>query len=348
MSSTISVGRRAAAFRANDVIYYALFETTFESNVSPKTPRECCVAFGTAAQVNAWILKAMASCVSGCLRRPGADFTPDGYLRSWRSALTAPLALLDRDITITPDRDTLAAMRKHGYTTQAALLEQGLDCVLRLHADAGAAADLIGERSDGTGPAPWRVIQPRSFGDADPALALKTASRTGSPVPFPDIYTTGLTRYHDRTPLFAIRHTDGCIVFIEEWNLKTRLLTCQAFEAELAGEGTGMAMAQRILSSGGIPAESLPDSAVLIYQLKGTHEDYVTEFMAAVTPFGTASEDRMQFTITMGSARVATEEARQQLGVLDTRATILLPKNRPAQVSNTRSDPQPDLFSVAA
>ena len=48
MGSTITVGKHAAAFRAADgLVYYALYEKTYESNVSPKTPRWSCVHFGT-------------------------------------------------------------------------------------------------------------------------------------------------------------------------------------------------------------------------------------------------------------------------------------------------------------
>jgi hypothetical protein len=193
MSSTITVSRRASAFRApNGNIYYALWETTYESNVYPGTPHESCVAFGSIRRVMAWIYVAMESCAGGMLRSRNGSLTPAGYLRSWQAALSAPIRLRDREIVLStggwrapiprgeagswhdPDKLPFALEKLRAlpdYDEKAARLEAGGQIRLSLHQDAEALADIYGDCA-GNGIAPWRILDTHSLWDDAPDASL--------------------------------------------------------------------------------------------------------------------------------------------------------------------------------
>lgn len=204
MSSTITVSRRASAFRSpSGTIFYALWENTCESNVYPHTPHESCAAFGTITQVMAWIYGAMESCAGGMLRGRSSALTPLGYLRSWQSALDNPIQLSDRDIVLKasdswrasvptggtseydPDRLALVAgkLRAMGYHAQAEQLEAGAEVRLRLHHDGDVLVSIYGYAADGI--APWRVLEPYGLNSAvvQPALAPPKPTAKGVVVP---------------------------------------------------------------------------------------------------------------------------------------------------------------------
>lgn len=63
--------------------------------------------------------------------------------------------------------------------------------------------------------------------------------------------------------------------------------------------------------------------------------------LAAVAPFGTVNDDRLEFTITTAVMRKASAEALEQFAVLHTRTTIQLPE------SHHGSEAQSELFAKA-
>jgi len=102
MGSTITVGKHVAAFRAPDeVIYYALFEKTYESNCYPHTPHWSCGHFGTLETALTRIFDYASSCEGGMLRGPSGAMTPENYIAHWLRLMKAPHVLPDRGIILT-------------------------------------------------------------------------------------------------------------------------------------------------------------------------------------------------------------------------------------------------------
>ncbi|MEY2117087.1 hypothetical protein [Rhodanobacter sp. FW106-PBR-R2A-1-13] len=329
MSSTITVSRRAAAFRSGGITYLALFENTFESNVSPRTPRESCVAFGTARQVNAWILQAMSSCVSGCLRGRGGSLTPMGYLRSWRAALAMPQDLTDRDVILSPGPEAQRAVEllsQRGNTEVAAQSQSGLDLRLRLHADAAILADIYGGSADHHSHGPWRILRPVGLGEPRPDLAHTAVPRQAANTALPTVYSTPLKHPHDGEPIHAFqRRGEDALVLVGEWEVKVYLLAVCAHEAELADEGAGLAIATGMFQGKGIRTQPLPADATLTYRLKGICASYVDPFLAAVAASGALSDDRKTLALPAQSVWDADDEQKRQFAILKAQARVRLP-----------------------
>lgn len=96
MSSTISTAKRVAAFQSlQGNTMYVLFEETYESNVSPKTPRWSCVAFGDAAAAMDRVFKSASACEGGMLRYRGGGVLPENYIAGWMRELANPVDMAD-------------------------------------------------------------------------------------------------------------------------------------------------------------------------------------------------------------------------------------------------------------
>lgn len=126
MSNTYSVGKKVAAVVApNGVIYYALFEQTYESNVHPQVPHWCAIFFGTAEACMKRIIDYAGACEGGCLKEQGGWTTPSAYLKHWRNAMANPLELTTRTISV-PFGEGLHALKPSKRdATEAALATHG-------------------------------------------------------------------------------------------------------------------------------------------------------------------------------------------------------------------------------
>lgn len=329
MGTTTVSARRVAAFRSGDTTYYALFETSSCSNIYPQRHDECCVAFGTSSQVNAWILGAMAAVAMGSLRVRGGRSTPLAYLRAWRKAFARPAVLHDREIVLEPsarlyatiptDEGTsplelaLASLNHAGYTDAAAALSRREAVPLRLHADAAVLSTIYGETNKGRPIAAWRVIR-GGIGALDKCLVIKS-KRLPSVPGLPTIYSTGLRWCNE--PVMAIRPFSSGDVF----DLKgasfvhARLLNEYARAAELANEGSGLAMATHFLEIGlEAFAVPLPVRATFECRLKGLQKSYSGALLDAAGGLGTLDEESGQFTIAAKDVSRASQTFRDKLG----------------------------------
>lgn len=101
MSSTITVGKLATAFKApNGKIFYLLFEKTYESNVFPQTPKWGCYLLGTLAEALQRIFNFASSCEGGTLRGRCGSITPESYIAAWLKELKKPVEMVDLTVRL--------------------------------------------------------------------------------------------------------------------------------------------------------------------------------------------------------------------------------------------------------
>ena len=167
MGATITMGKIAAAFEANDgITYYALFEKTYEKNCYPHTPEWSCWALGTIAQVLRRVLIGACSCESGMLRGRSADILPENYIAAWLKELSEPVQFNDRTLQLKLSDGFRASipgeqanwvrsvLLKNGHQKIADQLQQGDSVELSLY---GFAKEIT-EIYDGDHIGPWRIM----------------------------------------------------------------------------------------------------------------------------------------------------------------------------------------------
>lgn len=93
MGSTIVTAKKVAFINSSTgVLFYALFEQTYESNVFPQRPRWGCRHFGTAESCMRRIICDAAATEGGILKGKGRS-TPTAWLKQWREEMAAPTRL---------------------------------------------------------------------------------------------------------------------------------------------------------------------------------------------------------------------------------------------------------------
>ena len=182
MGSIITVSKHAAAFRAADgLVYFALYEKTYESNVSPKTPRWSCIHFGTLDSAIRRIFDFGGSCEGGMLCGPARrPILPETYIGHWLRLMKAPHAMPDRRVILrTGDGfanafsgETCArgadVFNQAGFGFIADEVAQGKAVSSDLHAYAGPLARLWADKIVH----PWRIIQDGPCLDSTTAPSL--------------------------------------------------------------------------------------------------------------------------------------------------------------------------------
>lgn len=167
MGATITMGKIAAAFQANDgATYYALFEQTYEKNCYPHTPAWSCWVLGTIEQVLRRVFLGAYSCESGMLRGRSADILPENYIAAWLKELSNPVQFNDMAVTLKLSDGFRASipveqepwvrsvLLKNGHQQIAERLQQGESVELSLY---GFAKEIT-EIYDGEHIGPWRVM----------------------------------------------------------------------------------------------------------------------------------------------------------------------------------------------
>jgi len=90
MGATVTTGRRASAFRAQDGrIIYVLYEETYEKYCYPHTPHWSVIGLGKLEDVLQRIFAYGSSC--GMLQNRSGWISPEGYVRSWLKELQSPI-----------------------------------------------------------------------------------------------------------------------------------------------------------------------------------------------------------------------------------------------------------------
>jgi len=170
MSSTILTNKSAAAFRhpISGKVIYVLFEQTYESNVSPKTPQYGCFAFGEYADVMRLVFSHAAACEGACLRSRAGRIKPENYIEAWKRELNNPVKLDDMPLfPLKLNEDVLVeakeALTRAGLESQCDRLVG--ENTFHLYADADLMLALYGVQ----GPfSPWRILDHsdyRTLGD---------------------------------------------------------------------------------------------------------------------------------------------------------------------------------------
>lgn len=183
MGSTITTGRVAAGVRTSQGrTLYVLFEESYSSNVSPRTPSWCCMGLGYLPATMRRIFELGSYCEGGMLKRPGGRLTPEGYIASWLEQLANPLVLhrtavrldagdsLYSAIPVARLDDAAGVLQQAGRPAEAATLREDRAVTLDLTCDADAVLALQG----GLGIDPWRIVSnwavAHRTGDRDQAL----------------------------------------------------------------------------------------------------------------------------------------------------------------------------------
>ena len=186
MSSTITTNRVAAATRTTDErILYVLFEETYCSNVSPRTPRWCCVGLGYLPAVLEKVFALASCCEGGMLRNRAGRLTPEGYLGTWLKELAAPLVMTRLGVTLsahpgytaaipeTLKDEAAAVLESHGRGREAEELRTSSRTTLNLATDADAVLDVMKR----CGRSVWTIInelmRPHELGERKTDLGYR-------------------------------------------------------------------------------------------------------------------------------------------------------------------------------
>ena len=101
MGSTITTARVAAAIPTqHGRRLFVLFEESYSSNVTPHTPRWCCMSIGYLPATMERIFSLASSCEGGMLRNRSGRLTPEGYIGTWLKELANPLVLRQTAIRV--------------------------------------------------------------------------------------------------------------------------------------------------------------------------------------------------------------------------------------------------------
>lgn len=167
MSSTFTVGKLAAAVPiADGQAYYILFEQTYESNVSPRTPRWSCIYFGTVAGALRQIFGRASSAEGGMLRNRADNLTPESYVASWVKQLAAPVGYCTHGVQLCRGKSFYAPINDENADAARATLEahdrpdlaRKLDELASVELDVYRDAKLLAALVEDGGVSPWRLI----------------------------------------------------------------------------------------------------------------------------------------------------------------------------------------------
>lgn len=199
MGSTIITGKLAAAYKdASGVIWYTLYEETYEKNCYPHTPQWSCIYFGALEGAIEKIFKYGSSCEGGMLRSRSGTLLPENYISSWLNELANPVRHEPGDVMLqisdswrasipTTHADaSYAILHRFGYDGIVDMLREGQTHDLSMQHDAPVIAALYGNAS---GLGPWRVIkQAPVHGERDASLGRTIVkNRKGQATVIPNV-----------------------------------------------------------------------------------------------------------------------------------------------------------------
>lgn len=167
MGSTISTAKKVAAFQsAKGNTFYCLFEQTYESNVSPKTPHWSCVGFGDLQVAMERIFSAGSACEGGMLRYRGGSVLPENYIAAWLREMANPSGMADVPVELSVSGSFYSTWSEDGLQERKdALLALGMgDIVARLEQRERVRlslyenAELLAELVKNHGVSHWRLL----------------------------------------------------------------------------------------------------------------------------------------------------------------------------------------------
>ncbi len=172
MSSTITTGKLAAAFRRNsDRLFYVLFERVHESNVYPHDPSWQCSFIGTAQAAVRTIFYWASSCEGGMLKGRDGHIKPENYIAAWLRELANPVVMPDRDIRLYAgegwsaplplnNADFLGRIDALCREDIAEIIRAGKVAELTLHTHTDLLVAIYGEEShEHLHIPPWRILK---------------------------------------------------------------------------------------------------------------------------------------------------------------------------------------------
>ena len=178
MGSTITTGKAAAAFAAQGVNFYVLYERTYEKNCYPHTPHWSVVGFGSLPGICKRIASSTASTCGGMLQSTAGRIRPASYWQGWMRALAKPLAMpqstlrrairLERRFVDPSEPGAMNVDEAIGHLGLVAISnETGGDLIVEI--DLAQQAAQFEQLLALTKISPWRVFSPH------PALSDKSA-----------------------------------------------------------------------------------------------------------------------------------------------------------------------------
>jgi hypothetical protein len=203
MGSTVTTGRRAAAFTApSGKIIFVLYEQTYEKNVSPHTPHWSCLAIGNLPTVLPRIFGCASACEGGMLQNRSGRITPEGYIQSWMKELAAPAEFGDRDIRIQFERGSIyvsipvdgieevkESLTSLGRLDLLELLVSGETVTLQLYKDVDVVTTLYAPSKL----PPWRILSSSDApsGEGSPRLGYAPKPAKTFEVQVPKVLRVG-------------------------------------------------------------------------------------------------------------------------------------------------------------
>lgn len=196
MGSTITCHRRVATAPSAVGAVFFLFEETYESNVTPKTPRWSCIHVGDAASALESIFSRASSCEGGMLRNRSGAISAEGYIQSWLEEMGRPF-VMEGEARIRLSRGEYDwhglsekqadAIRPLLSDEEAAALDSGRDVVMACKANADTIARIVS-----AGVNAWAAIErdcvPATYDDRDASLGYNPASAKSISIERPEAF----------------------------------------------------------------------------------------------------------------------------------------------------------------
>ena len=198
MSSTITCGKRATAFKTPDGrTVYVLFESTYESNVFPQHPSCSAIYFGYLPGALRRIFGLGSACEGGGLRNRGGGVKPENYIGAWLRELASPEKMPNASVALVCTESwrsplstdhvepACAILETHNYQEQAEALRNKREAKFQIHDDGVVLSELCDELQLSS----WRFINaPGQNLEKDPSLGYRPTPGVSVPMPKLTVY----------------------------------------------------------------------------------------------------------------------------------------------------------------
>jgi hypothetical protein len=339
MGATVTVGKKVAAFKANNgKVGYVLFEETYEKNCYPHNPHWSCVGIGYLDDVMTRIFAMASSCEGGGLQGRGGYITPEGYISGWLNELAEPLEMPNfknkvafgsnfyATIPESLRERVLKGLEEEGFNEQAkALCVDGFEATL--HDDIDVLRAIYVKHRNELGP--WRFIS-SSFAIAHYMPYCKELGYT----PLKDkTYQTSVPKMFEvHTERLAVEQPDGVFRVDGASYWCTAMFIASYGLTELAHPGTFRKSIKAFRESVKI-APKASDDTVIVVSMNGLPEDQRYRRGLVQMVADALGKTSTEFETTLGDIRrVATSDNDLMYNLTSLNTLEWKPKMAPAPI----------------
>ncbi len=276
MGSTIVAARVAAVLETEMGRFYALFESTYESNVYPQVPRWGCMYFGPIADCMRAIITYAGATEGGIYKERSGQISPSAYIGRWREALANPVSLMTSSATCDFSRIDSAKQP----LVRETLKRHGIPVGLVVAIDLIRHPDVVQEILDSVQLGAWRFIG-NEFGTVPRhELGYVVAAQKPSLNALPcTVFVLRSNKEQFVEPDYWIRVKDGKMVS-SGWAYSTieKMIALYVPQAERERPGCAEALIRRIRRSVTEATPLSDDQAVEIQLDQAEHKWHTSQF----------------------------------------------------------------------